>query len=79
MTQVMVARPEPQEKRKDEISVSVIVPCRNEGGNVRQAVEQIPNMGSETRLSFAMTNRPTIPSLKFAGCRPSIRNGGFSF
>lgn len=52
MTQVMVARPEPQGRRKDKVSVSVIVPCRNEGGNVQQAVERIPGMGSETEIIF---------------------------
>ncbi len=52
MTQVMVARLQPQEKRKDAISVSVIVPCRNEAGNVQQAVERIPHLGRRTEIIF---------------------------
>lgn len=33
-------------------SVTVVVPCRNERGNVRDAVERIPEMGSHTEILF---------------------------
>ncbi len=52
MMQVVVARLQPQEKRKDATSVSVIVPCRNEGGNIQRAVERIPDMGRDTEIIF---------------------------
>lgn len=37
-------------------SVSVIVPCRNEKGNIRAAVERIPDMGHHTEIIFVDGN-----------------------
>lgn len=42
--------------RKANPSVSVICPCRNEAGNIRQAVERLPQMGSMTELIFVEGN-----------------------
>jgi SAM-dependent methyltransferase len=52
LMQVMVARllPEPREER--DLTVSVIVPCRNERGNVQPTVERIPAMGKQTEILF---------------------------
>ena len=50
--QIMVARPLAEVKREDEVTVSVVVPCRNEVGNVRQAAERIPMMGKHTEILF---------------------------
>jgi glycosyltransferase involved in cell wall biosynthesis len=36
----------------DKYSVSVIVPARNEKGNIENAVKQIPQMGSHTEIIF---------------------------
>ncbi len=33
-------------------SVSVVIPCRNEAGNVEAAVERLPEMGSATEILF---------------------------
>jgi SAM-dependent methyltransferase len=52
LMQVMVARPLVEPKREDDVTVSVIVPCRNEVGNVRHAVERIPAMGKGTEILF---------------------------
>ena len=52
LMQVMVARPLPKPVPVKEISVSVIVPCRNEEGNVEAAVERIPVMGKRTEIIF---------------------------
>lgn len=53
----VVARPTRCESdRIDETSVSVIVPCRNEKGNIRPAVERIPDMGSHTEIIFVDGN-----------------------
>lgn len=52
LMQVMVARPLAEPKHEDDITVSVVVPCRNEAGNVRQAVERIPKMGKHTEILF---------------------------
>ncbi len=49
MIRVFVARPKPTAK---EYSVSVIVPCRNEAGNIEDAVKRIPKLGSHTEILF---------------------------
>ncbi len=33
-------------------SVSIIIPCKNEKGNIQTSVERIPNMGSHTEIIF---------------------------
>jgi len=52
MVQVIVARPKPTAQAEDDISVSVIIPCRNESGNVLPAIERIPEMGRHTEIVF---------------------------
>lgn len=52
LMQVIVARPISEPKREDDVTVSVVVPCRNEVGNVQPAVERIPNMGRHTEILF---------------------------
>ncbi|HKM66869.1 MAG TPA: glycosyltransferase [Candidatus Acidoferrum sp.] len=52
LMQVMVARPMADTKREEDLTVSVIVPCRNEAENVRHAVERIPAMGRHTEILF---------------------------
>jgi SAM-dependent methyltransferase len=49
---MVVARPEPAEKNANEYTVSVIVPCRNEKGNIADAIERIPEMGRQTEIVF---------------------------
>jgi Glycosyl transferase family 2/Methyltransferase domain len=52
MIQVTVARLKPVANSENETSVSVIVPCRNEKGNIQPAVERIPDMGKHTEIIF---------------------------
>ena len=52
MMQVMVARPIFESRKASEVSVSVVVPCRNEAGNIQPAVERIPEMGKATEIIF---------------------------
>ena len=47
-----IARPVPQVKRDEDLSVSVIVPCRNEKGNIAEAIRRIPQMGRDTEIIF---------------------------
>jgi hypothetical protein len=47
-----VARPTPRGPAKRDHSVSVVVPCWNEVGNVAAAVERIPDLGSHTEIIF---------------------------
>lgn len=53
---MVVARPVPQAKRDEDVAVSVIVPCRNERGNVAEAVARIPGMGAWTEIIFVDGN-----------------------
>lgn len=46
----VVARPRPVATR--QTSVSVVVPCRNERGNVRPLVQRVPEFGTATELVF---------------------------
>ncbi len=74
----VVARPAPQ--RAHNPSVSVVVPARNEAGNIRNIFERLPRMGSKTELIFVeghsrdntyetirkeIALHPSIPSLLF--------------
>ena len=52
LMQVIVARLMPKPKREEDVTVSVVVPCRNEIGNVQPAVERIPSMGKHTEILF---------------------------
>ena len=52
MTQVVVGRLLPPPVPKEELSVSVIVPCKNERGNVEDAVQRIPQLGRQTEIIF---------------------------
>jgi SAM-dependent methyltransferase len=49
---MLVARPLPKLRPERSVSVSVIVPCRNERGNIEDAVQRIPVMGKETEIIF---------------------------
>ncbi len=51
LVQYVVARPAPQPEQRS-LSVSVIVPCRNEVDNVSGAVERTPDMGTHTEIIF---------------------------
>jgi len=52
MTQVVVARMLAPSIPKEELSVSVIIPCKNERGNVQDAVGRMPQLGKETEIIF---------------------------
>jgi SAM-dependent methyltransferase len=52
MTQVVVGRLLPPPVPKEELSVSVIVPCKNERGNVEDAVQRMPHLGRQTEIIF---------------------------
>ncbi|PKN03725.1 glycosyl transferase [Candidatus Dependentiae bacterium HGW-Dependentiae-1] len=52
LQQWLVARPMPRVQGQRQVSVSVIVPCKNEKGNIQAIVERCPEMGSSTELIF---------------------------
>jgi SAM-dependent methyltransferase len=52
MTQIVVARAVPPPVPKEELSVSVIIPCKDERGNVEDAVRRMPQLGGQTEKIF---------------------------
>jgi SAM-dependent methyltransferase len=52
MVNLVIARRSARPKSDSDLSVSVIVPCRNERGNIEDAVKHIPDMGRETEIIF---------------------------
>jgi len=56
LVNLVIARPGPAPLRDEDLSVSVIVPCRNERGNIEDAITRIPRMGSQTEIIFVDGN-----------------------
>lgn len=54
--QYRVIRSLDQARTKELPSVSVIIPCRNEAGNIKAAVQRLPLMGSATEIIFVEGN-----------------------
>ena len=55
LTNIVVARPEPLSNNAgncDSSSVSVIIPARNEAGNIEGIIKRIPHLGKETEIIF---------------------------
>jgi len=52
LCEVIIARPAGGRKSPEEVTCSVIIPCRNERGNIEQAVLRTPDMGRHTELIF---------------------------
>ncbi|MFH1118807.1 MAG: glycosyltransferase [Bacteroidota bacterium] len=57
LTGYIIARlPEPRDHDNQDFSVSVIIPARNEKGNIEEAVIRIPEMGKHTEIIFVEGN-----------------------
>ena len=58
LTNFIVARPQPSAAGgvTGEMTVSVVVPARNEAGNIENIIERTPQMGSGTELIFVEGN-----------------------
>jgi SAM-dependent methyltransferase len=52
MTQVVVARMLPPPVFPEELAVSVVIPCKNEKGNVEEAIRRIPPLAGRTEIIF---------------------------
>jgi len=48
----LVARPIPRRAALPELSCSVVIPTRNEAGNIAETVARIPQLGSHTEILF---------------------------
>lgn len=52
LVEIIIARPLGNRKAPEEVTCSVIVPCRNEKGNIEQAILRTPEMGKHTEIIF---------------------------
>jgi SAM-dependent methyltransferase len=52
MIEVLVARRAPQPVADSDVSVSVVVPCKDERGNIEDAVLRMPELGRATEIIF---------------------------
>ncbi len=52
LTNMVIARPRPQRRPCQDVKVSVIVPTRNEAGNIQRIVDEVPEMGAGTEIVF---------------------------
>lgn len=52
LTVAMVARPKPQPASRPQYRCSVVIPARNEAGNIEAAVQRTPEMGLGTEIIF---------------------------
>jgi len=60
LNQYVFARPCPRQLTREEInakySVSVVIPARNESGNIKKAILRVPEMGTSTEIIFVEGN-----------------------
>jgi hypothetical protein len=56
LASILVARPRPNPALLKDPIVSVVVPARNEEGNVQQIFDRVPEMGAGTELIFVEGN-----------------------
>jgi ubiquinone/menaquinone biosynthesis C-methylase UbiE len=54
LVRVSVARP--RNAKREALSCSIVVPCRNEYGNIRSTVDRIPGVGRHTEIIFVEGN-----------------------
>ncbi len=52
MVSTFVARPKMHRSESNKSRVSLIIPCKNEEGNIEPAVKRIPEMGSHVEIIF---------------------------
>lgn len=56
LNQWLIARPTPTPAQANQFSVSIIIPCRNEQGNIEAAIKRTPLMGAHTEFIFVEGN-----------------------
>lgn len=52
LDELVIAKPMVRRKPRESVTVSVIIPCRNERGNIESAVRRLPPLGAATDLIF---------------------------
>ena len=56
LVQYLVARPREEHAAPQNYSVTVVIPARNERGNIEELIRRIPSMGSRTEIIFVEGN-----------------------
>ncbi len=56
LVNILIARPLISEEKKKKPSVSVVVPARNEAGNIEKIIQRLPKMGPDDELIFVEGN-----------------------
>lgn len=56
LVQWMIIRPRRMVHREQDVRVSVVIPCRNERGNIQAAVERCPQLGNNMEIIFVEGN-----------------------
>lgn len=49
---ILIIKPEGPRRIQEDVSVSVVVPCRNEKGNIEEIITRTPMMGKRTEIIF---------------------------
>ena len=52
LNEILIARPMNVRKTPKDVTCSVIIPCRNEKGNIETAISRMPDMGKSTEIIF---------------------------
>ncbi|GBE40131.1 undecaprenyl-phosphate 4-deoxy-4-formamido-L-arabinose transferase [bacterium BMS3Bbin09] len=52
LNEIIVARPLGKRKPEEEVTCTVVVPCRNERGNIEDAILRTPEMGKHTEFIY---------------------------
>ncbi|HEV2199850.1 MAG TPA: glycosyltransferase [Bryobacteraceae bacterium] len=76
LTHLLIARPMPAPVAAPEPLVTVVVPARNEAGNISQILDRLPEMGGGTELIFVEGNSTddTFPVIERELARRPGRN-----
>jgi hypothetical protein len=56
LVEILIARPLPEKGTPQNLTVSIIIPCKNERGNIEPAVLRCPPMGTKTEIIFIEGN-----------------------
>ncbi|MEI6209115.1 MAG: bifunctional class I SAM-dependent methyltransferase/glycosyltransferase family 2 protein [Desulfuromonadales bacterium] len=84
LTNFIVARPMARVRQTNLPTVSVIIPARNEAGNIRGLLERTPDMGSSTEIIFVEGNSSDntwdtierlLPEFKHRDCKLFKQSG----
>jgi hypothetical protein len=79
--QFVITRSIKKKIAKENLTCSVIIPCRNEKGNIESAIKQIPQMGKHTEIIFVEghSQDETLEEVKKRCARTKRENFSFKY